>query len=257
MLLSIITPTFNSETTLEECILSIFNNLSIQYEHIIIDGKSTDSTIEIINKYPHLKWTSEPDKGIYDAINKGIKRSTGKWIYVLGCDDIIQADFFNNELTNIQDEVDMIYGNVILKHSKKKYDGKYDIKKLLRSNICQQAIIYKHNIFEKKGYLQQKYPIAADYILNISLFADINLQKTYTESIIAIHDDTGISSNTNDVQAKLDKIDVFCKELNIHWYNDFFTDYLKYDGILQIQNGRFLKGMFRLSYALLKASNSQ
>lgn len=81
MKISIVTATFNSEKTLEETLLSVFSQTHKDIEHIIVDGKSTDKTMEIVKKYEKkyngkLKYISEPDKGLYDAMNKGIKMAT-------------------------------------------------------------------------------------------------------------------------------------------------------------------------------------
>ena len=88
--ISIVTPTFNSEEYLETCILSIRNQHYENLEHIIVDGGSTDSTLEIIRKYEldyPLRWISEPDDGMYDAINKGFSMSSGDILAWLNSDD--------------------------------------------------------------------------------------------------------------------------------------------------------------------------
>ena len=88
--ISIVTVTKNSENFLEECILSVFNQSYKNYEHIIIDGNSTDKTIDIIKKHKEKisYWITEKDNGLYDAMNKGIKKSTGDIIGILNSDDI-------------------------------------------------------------------------------------------------------------------------------------------------------------------------
>lgn len=88
-LLTIITATFNSEKYLEECLLSLYNQDYSNYEHIVVDGGSTDRTIEIIKKYEHKisYWCSKPDSGIYDAFNKGMQLAKGKYLGFLNSDD--------------------------------------------------------------------------------------------------------------------------------------------------------------------------
>ena len=89
--ISIITPTLNAAETLEACILSVKNQTYLNKEHLIIDGQSTDGTLHILKKhaenYPQLKWITENDDGIYDAMNKGIDLSSGDWLYFMGSDD--------------------------------------------------------------------------------------------------------------------------------------------------------------------------
>ncbi|NJL12522.1 MAG: glycosyltransferase [Microscillaceae bacterium] len=89
--ISIVTPSYNQGQYIEEAILSVIGQNYPNLEYIIIDGGSTDNTIEIIKKYEkHITyWVSEKDKGIYDAMNKGIDVATGEWIYFLGTDDLL------------------------------------------------------------------------------------------------------------------------------------------------------------------------
>lgn len=96
-LLSVITVCFNSEKTIERTLSSVLRQSFKDYEYIIVDGGSTDSTIEIIKQYESLfeermKWISEPDKGIYDAFNKGIARSSGLYTWIVNSDDYLEPD---------------------------------------------------------------------------------------------------------------------------------------------------------------------
>ena len=115
-LITIITATFNSEKYLEECFLSLHNQKFSDYEHIIIDGNSTDKTIDIIKKYEAkiAYWCSSQDKGIYDAFNKGMQLARGKYIGFLNSDDQYTADAFLNLVKYIKDfpHKDFIFGAV-------------------------------------------------------------------------------------------------------------------------------------------------
>lgn len=97
MLISIITVTYNSAETLERTIKSVFSQTFKDIEYCIIDGGSTDATLDIIGKYAkeypeHIKWISEKDRGIYDAMNKGVKLCTGDVIGILNSDDFFTSD---------------------------------------------------------------------------------------------------------------------------------------------------------------------
>lgn len=94
MKVSIITPTYNSEQTLRNTINSVIRQDYLEIEHIIIDGGSTDGTLEIIREYgTHItRYISEPDKGIYDAMNKGISMATGDIVGILNSDDFLESD---------------------------------------------------------------------------------------------------------------------------------------------------------------------
>lgn len=95
MTISIITPSFNSSDYLERAIKSVLNQNYKNWEHIIIDGVSTDKTIDIVRMYPdsRIKINIEKDNGIYDAMNKGIKMAKGDWLYFLGSDDWLYDEF--------------------------------------------------------------------------------------------------------------------------------------------------------------------
>src|SRR5215216_6167566 len=118
-LLSIIIPTYNSEKTLSCCLQSVLNQTFKDFEILIIDGLSSDNTINVIKGYNNSKIRvySEKDKGIYDAMNKGIEKSAGEWLYFLGSDDqffneyVLEAIFQGNK--DILKHSDYVYGNVI------------------------------------------------------------------------------------------------------------------------------------------------
>ena len=117
--ISVITVTKNSKKFLEENILSLKKQSYKNYEHIIIDGDSTDGTQKIIQKYnKDIKyWISEPDQGLYDAMNKGIKKSTGDIIGILNSDDFYYKDALKivNNYFNKHKNIDFLFGTV-LKH---------------------------------------------------------------------------------------------------------------------------------------------
>ena len=105
--ISIITPTLNAGKTLEACILSVVNQTYLNKEYLIIDGLSTDGTPGMVKKYadiyPYIKWISEKDAGIYEAMNKGIDLSSGEWIYFLGADDRFYSDRVLDDIFNQED----------------------------------------------------------------------------------------------------------------------------------------------------------
>ena len=116
MKISIITATYNSASTIKECIESVNAQTYKNIEHIIIDGASKDNTLEIINNLPNrvTKIVSEPDKGIYDAMNKGIKAATGDVIGILNSDDFFTSDnIIEIVVENFKNcDIDALYGDV-------------------------------------------------------------------------------------------------------------------------------------------------
>mgnify|MGYP001208263992 FL=1 len=114
--ISVITVVYNAEKTLDRCFKSLYKQKNLSYEHIVIDGGSTDNTIKIIKKYKHkIKyWRSEKDKGIYDAFNKGMKYATGEYIGFLNSDDQYssKAFFYLNRYIKKYPNLDFIFGAV-------------------------------------------------------------------------------------------------------------------------------------------------
>jgi glycosyltransferase involved in cell wall biosynthesis len=116
MKVSIITVTLNSEKHIEECILSVIGQEYKNIEHIIVDGKSADGTLSIIKKYePHIaQWISETDRGMYDAINKGIGLATGDIVGILNSDDILASPDVIRSIVNAfeTEDTDTLYGDL-------------------------------------------------------------------------------------------------------------------------------------------------
>lgn len=176
--ISIITVCKNSEQFLSETIVSVIQQQYKNIEYIVIDGKSTDSTTAIIRQYEQYihYWISEEDKGMYDAINKGLKQATGDYILVLNSDDILaHKNIIEAVVKEIQmQRFDYYYGNII-----KLKEGKY--KKVRLFNVTyNQLLLSTHGTFaphpgffisrqlneQLQGYnLTYKYASDYDYIL--------------------------------------------------------------------------------------------
>lgn len=115
MKISIITASYNSAVTIRDTLESVKKQTYHDIEHIIVDGASKDDTMAIVRQYPHVaKWISERDKGLYDAINKGIQLASGEYVGILNSDDFLAEDtvieYFVNKIR--ANEVDAIYGDV-------------------------------------------------------------------------------------------------------------------------------------------------
>lgn len=204
-LLSLIIPVFNSEKTINRTLNSILSQTFTNFEILIIDGASSDGTLKIIKDYGkkdnRIRWRSEKDSGIYDAMNKGVKMSKGNWIYFLGSDDNL---YDKNVLRNVfctqhYENYDVIYGNVHSTRFGGLYDGEFNNEKILERNICHQAIFLKENVFEKVGNFNLKFKTQADWDHNIRWFFSRKIKYKYIDVIIANYADGGFSSVTNDL----------------------------------------------------------
>jgi glycosyltransferase involved in cell wall biosynthesis len=204
-LITIITAVLNNKKTIEDTIISVLMQNYKNIEYIILDGGSTDGTLDILSSYKKQIncLISEPDRGVYDAFNKGIDLANGDWIYFLGSDDQF-AD--NNVLTDVfskKYKSKMIYGNVIWGDTKNIYAGKFKKTKLYYQNICQQAIFYHRDAFHILGKFDLQYKLLADWVFNMRAFASNIISPVYLERVIAVYSTDGISlSNTDAVFIK-------------------------------------------------------
>jgi glycosyltransferase involved in cell wall biosynthesis len=210
--ITVITVVRNGEKTLEQTILSVINQTYKNIEYIIIDGGSTDGTVDIIKKYEqHLAcWVSEPDKGIYDAMNKGIEKATGDFLFFLNSGDFL---FENSTLTKIVKKMKcnvVYYGEVYMSGTRKLYWGKFSRIKLAIKNICHQSIFYPISVYSKYHYDLQ-YKMLADYHYNISIYSQIKF--IYLNETIAFYDPYGISSIQEDIKFKQDVNSLILKNL--------------------------------------------
>jgi glycosyltransferase len=175
MKVTLITATYNSQKYLEECIVSVIKQSYKNIEHIIIDNKSTDNTVSIIKKYEsHIgQWVSETDRGMYDAINKGMKLATGEIIGILNSDDMLDSEDVIEAVVKAFEEkqVDSIYGDL-------EYVDPTDINKIYRiwkgkpynRNLFKSGwmpahptFYFKRVLLEKYGGYESHYYSAADY----------------------------------------------------------------------------------------------
>lgn len=180
MKISLITATYNSEKYLRDTIQSVLSQDNPAIEYIIVDGGSKDSTIDIIKEYEpkfkgRLRWISEPDKGLYDALNKGFKMATGDVVGILNSDDFFTSD---NILSKVVDafnsnNCDAVYGDIHfvndtdLTKCTRYYSSAIFKRSLMRIGFIPahpSFYVYKSK-FEELGYYKTDYKIAADFEL--------------------------------------------------------------------------------------------
>jgi glycosyltransferase involved in cell wall biosynthesis len=129
MKFSIITPSFNQGGFIADCIESVLAQRGVEVEHIVTDAGSTDETLAVLARYPHLKWASEADGGMSDGINKGFRQASGDWLMWLNCDDYLLPGALEKVAEYIRDhpEADVVHGDCIyVKEDKTPMRRKYD-----------------------------------------------------------------------------------------------------------------------------------
>ena len=196
MKISLITVTFNSEKYLSECINSVIMQTYDNIEHIIIDGNSTDGTVDIIKKYEHkiAKWISEDDRGMYDAINKGINLATGDVIGILNSDDLLVSENTIETIVNAfkEQNVDSVFGD--LEYVDKEdteiifrvWKGKKYNRNLLKMGWMpgHPTFYIKKSLIEKFGGYENHYFTAADYEFMVRYLFKHNISSYYLPQLI-------------------------------------------------------------------------
>lgn len=198
-LVTVITTVLNAEQYLEDSIKSVVNQSYDNVEYIILDGGSTDATLEIITKYEDKidLWISEQDKGIYDALNKAVNIANGGWLYVLGADDVLLNVLHRISKILIKENT-IYYGDVYLPGRHEIIRGKFTRFRLMYTPMTHQGIFYPKKIFTEYSY-DVNYPYAADYELEMRCFNDPRYTFVYMPVLVAIYNDTdGKSANNED-----------------------------------------------------------
>ncbi len=203
-LISIITVCFNSSVTIKKTIESVLIQNLENLEYIIIDGNSSDRTVTIIESFQEqfkqkrivYKWISEPDNGIYDAFNKGIKLSKGKWISFLGSDDVYTKNAIPLYVQSIKKQIqriDLIHSEVQLENGKV-FKGIWTWKTFRRKmNIAHVGALHNKEFFKEYGLFDTSYRIAGDY--ELLLRAKDKLKTIKFNEITVIMADGGVSNS--------------------------------------------------------------
>ena len=193
MKFSIVTVTYNSAVTLKETIDSVINQSFEDYEYIIVDGNSSDSTIDIIKEYEpkfkgRMRWISEPDKGLYDAMNKGFKMAEGEVIMIINSDDIICKNDALQIIANKFNEnpnIDAIYANLY-------YVSRKNTNKIIRAWTtgiqkefkkgwlpAHPTFYAKRSVYLKYGYFNTNFKLAADFELMLRFIEKYKISLLY------------------------------------------------------------------------------
>lgn len=209
-LVSIITPSFNQGKFLEETIHSVLNQNYENIEYIIVDGGSSDNTVEIIKKYQSrlALWVSEPDKGQTDAINKGFNRASGEILAWLNSDDVYSPGAVSDAVNYLIDhpQIGMVYGDLDFIDENGKVIGKFnaaqtDLPRLRRGyvHIPQPSAFFRAEHWKKVGPLDPSFFFAMDYDLwtRLATVSEIKYLPGTTWAKFRLHSD-GKTINADD-----------------------------------------------------------
>lgn len=219
MKVSIITVCKNAENAIERTILSVVTQscFAENIEYLIIDGASTDKTIEIIKQYSEkypIKWISEPDSGIYNAMNKGIKLASGDYLLFLNAGDYLVHYNVIKSLMNLFEsgEFELIYGDIFCFDV---FSGKYnlmgtkenpDVIFFFENALPHPATFYKKELFEKFGGYEENFKIISDNILNKKLICNHHISAKHVDLVVSVFLNDGISSTNTKLHQQERKI---------------------------------------------------
>lgn len=249
---SIITVNYNNFKGLEKTIKSIINQTQGNYEFIVIDGGSTDGSKELIEMYSEKidYWVSEPDSGVYNAMNKGIKAATGDFVIFMNSGDT----FYENTVLEkvnplLTDEFDIYYGDnyKVKQNSKRKktYPEKLTFYFFYNSCINHQATFIRRKLFFDYFLYNENFKIVSDWEFFIYVICIENRSSKYLKMTICNYDFTGISSKNKNI-ADLEKKIVFDKYFSLFAEDYKLVSSIKSKRIQQILHIKKIKTQWKL-----------
>ena len=229
--ITIVTITYNAQSTIEETLKSVVNQSYKNIEHIIVDGCSNDNTLEICKKFPHItRIISEPDKGVYDAFNKGLKLATGDLIGFLNADDV----FFSNDSVSeisfaFNHNIDCVYGNLEYVNEKGKIVRNW-ISKSYKPGLAKKAWMPAHptfycrkKIYKDLGGYNNSFKIAGDFELCLRFLEKNKIQSFYIQKKLIKMLVGGISNS-----GLKSKLTIFKEELRAFRLNEIEVNPLSF-----------------------------
>lgn len=236
---SVITPSLNSSQYLEQAIQSVLAQKYPNFEHIVVDSGSADRTLDILRKYPHLTWISEPDKGQSDAMNKGFGISTGEVIVYLNADDYFDPGAFSNVIPYFQNGAKFVVGRIgVVKTDGASFvnDGRVTFEGMLRwwemNAFCYNPVgyFYARGVQEQIGFnLGNHFTMDLKFLIAASLqyeFTKINAMLGYYRCFpgTKTHDRSDIYTQLNDLKF----VDQYLKYCSAEYVEDYLAEKQKY-----------------------------
>lgn len=194
--ISVVTVVRNGVQVLEKAIRSVVEQGYEGLEYIVIDGGSDDGTVALIERYADriAYWVSEPDAGIYDAMNKAMAVASGNWLLFLGADDELKLSL-HALAPSLKDRGAVYYGDVERVYAADVRGGRFHRYRLMQENICHQAIFYPRAVYQTKRYALDS-GILADHKYNIELWGT-GTRFVHLPVVVSRFNDAGASSGNN------------------------------------------------------------
>lgn len=218
MKLSIITINYNNAEGLRKTMESVLKQTYRDYEYIIVDGASTDGSVDVIREYEnqlhithstiHLFWSSEKDNGIYDAMNRGIRKAKGEYTLMLNSGDYLVDEYVLERIMPKLDGTDIMQGNNIEECGGKTYRnrgyGKSDIDffDVMKGHFLHQSSFCRRDLFERYGYFDESYKMSGDTKFFMICLGRNDATFKYVDIDVANYDMSGISAEKKGPWAK-------------------------------------------------------
>ncbi|MBO6025198.1 MAG: glycosyltransferase [Bacteroidales bacterium] len=209
MKLSIITINRNNAAGLEKTMKSVVSQTFKEYEYIVVDGASSDNSVEVIksfeSQFAHLSWVSEPDSGIYNAMNKGIRMASGDYIQILNSGDCLAADDVTERMLEALDKAgnpSILYGNMIkcFPDGRRYVDNGYGGQKVTfllfyLGTLNHDPTYIRRSLFEKYGYYDENLKIVSDWKWFMNAIIEGGEKPKYVDINVTLFDMTGVSES--------------------------------------------------------------
>lgn len=239
MKVSIITVTYNSAATISRAIRSVCRQTYSDIEYIIVDGESADSTMNIVREfaaqYTNIRYISEGDKGIYDAINKGIQMATGDIIGLVNSDDMLADNTIIAQVVEQMDKTgaDVLYGDLLycrydkLEHNPPRIirhwkSNDFNSKDMRFGWMAPHPTLYcRRQVFDTVGLYRSDFRISADYEFILRVFSHPGILTTYLPQIMVMMETGGISNRS--VRSVMYKMKEDYRALRINGRPPLFT----------------------------------
>ena len=259
--LSIITINYNNCDGLLKTIKSIVNQTWKDFEYIVIDGGSTDGSVEVIKEYADRinYWVSEPDKGIYNALNKGVAVATGEYCNFMNSGDCFCEDTTLEKVFAVNSLSDLICGNTLIPDYTKKAPSEITFQFLLNFAICHQCAFIRTTLMKKYGY-DEKYKIVADRKFFVQALLLDNCKYEAIDVDVVSYDVTGFSA----VNALASRVEYECvlselipmrilADYGRHFYGDLYGNSSEFDRLfIDIRERRYAKPIYTLVKVILQ-----
>lgn len=229
--LSIITINLNNASGLQKTMESVFSQTFTNYEYFIIDGGSTDRSKEIIEKYVDKLsyWISEKDRGIYNAMNKGIMKANGEYLLFMNSGDYLYSNDTLKKIFENSDNEDIIYGDAMVvrgqdeKNEINTYPNRLTFRYFLTRTLHHTSSIIKTDLFKKFGLYNEEFKVMSDWEFFIKVICLYQASYKYLNQIISCFNPDGISSQIESGPLKLEERQIVLNR----YFGAFLPDYIK------------------------------